>query len=882
MRTSTETAFRHFLARWSGGACRRGRLVGVAVLLVTLAVAAFDVSALRINTDTEDMLSRDLPFQRDSETMSEAFPQFSDTLVVMIDAASPDLADDAALALRARMEEEAGVFGPVFDPATHPFFRRHGLLYLDTAELADLSDRLAEAQPFLGVLWQDRSLAAFLEMLDDALTETIDTQGDMAFDVAPVLEHVAGVVEAQAAGRFGELSWQELMSGETEEGPFRRTLLLQPPVDFGKLNPGEAAMGAVRSTARDLGLTPDNGVEVRLTGSIALSQEELASVERGMGIAGLVSMALVSLVLGFGLRSVRLVLCLLATLIVGLIWTAGFALATVGEFNLISVAFAVLFIGLSVDFGVHFTLRYREGLTAGHDNIAAVEHAAAGAGGALTLCAATTAIAFFSFLPTDYNGLAELGFIAGAGMIIAWFANLTVLPALLSLLPLPEGRVKPLPTVMLAGLHHVAARGRVPLAVVVVAAVGGSAVLLPQVRFDFDPMSLRDPSTESVRAAKDLLAEPDTNPYGIEVLAADLDAAQALGQRLEALPEVSETGTLADLVPEDQTDKLAIVDDMAFFLAPSLAGGGTARDTTREEAAQRLAAVRAKLNTVTGAGMGRLSEAAARLAGAFEALFGPEAAEPDPAAMTELEGRLLARLPGRVETLRAGLDAGRITLDTLPEAVRERMVTDDGRARLTVSPAGDMMDRSQLRAFVEAVRAVEPRATGDAVVILEAGNTVVNAFVQATLIALAAIAALVSVLWRRALDTAFVFVPLGVAAVLTAAATVLLGMPFNFANVIVLPLLFGIGIDFTIHILVRAREAGSAEAFRTSTPRAIIVSALTTIGSFGSIALSSHPGTASMGVLLTVAVLLSLVSVLAVLPVLMAFRDVAAAGGRGR
>ena len=401
-----------------------------------MGVGYYVATNIRINTDTADMLSSELPFRRQSQAVSEAFPQFSDTILIVIDGETPDLAEDTAAALTARLRERPDLFGEVYDLLGEPFMRRNGLLYLDVDELFDVSDRLAEAQPFLGTLWRDPSLRGLFRMLELVIDETLKEDGSVPIEIGTALDAMAAVVGAQAAGRFGTLSWQDLMTGDAGgKSENRRFIVIQPTLDFGSLQPAAAALGAVRDLARDMQLDDAHGVRVRLTGSAALAHEELQSVEEGMGLAAILSLTLVVGLLLVGLRSPRLAAATLATLVMGLIWTAGFATLALGQLNLISVAFAVLFIGLSVDFGIHFGLRYKEGIDRGAGHAAALREAAAGVGGALMLCAVTAAIGFYSFLPTAYVGLAELGLIAGTGMFIALFANTTVLPALLTLAP---------------------------------------------------------------------------------------------------------------------------------------------------------------------------------------------------------------------------------------------------------------------------------------------------------------------------------------------------------------------------------------------------------------------------------------------------------------
>ena len=398
------SSYRRLLVGWVDWVRRSALGVIPVAVAVTVAAVWFTATHMGINTDTTDMLSPDLEFRRHSRALSEAFPQLSDNLLVVIDGDNPDLANDAAELLGERLRRQPELFGGVFDPAGDPFFRKNGLLYLDVDELTELADRLAGAQPFLGALWRDPSLGGLFEMLGLILDEA--AKGDAPMEVDGVLDAVAEVAEARAEGRFARLSWRELMMGRpAKKSERRRLVLIQPTLDFGSLQPASDAMEALRGMVRELRLTPENGVSVRLTGSAALAQEELKSVEEGMGLAAVLSLCLVVGLLLVGLRSLRLAGAILVTLVMGLIWTAAFAVLAVGQLNLISVAFAVLFIGLSVDFGIHFGLRYKEAIDGGKVNEVALREAAEGVGGALTLCAVAAAIGFFSFLPTDYLGL---------------------------------------------------------------------------------------------------------------------------------------------------------------------------------------------------------------------------------------------------------------------------------------------------------------------------------------------------------------------------------------------------------------------------------------------------------------------------------------------
>ncbi len=873
---------RRLLAGWVRLVQRAPRAVLALALLLTLGAAQLTITRIGINTNTTDMLSEELPFRRYDRALSEAFPQFSDNLIVVVEAATPDLADDGARRLAAALAGRPKEFDEVFYPEGEAFFRRNGLLYLEFDALVALSDRLAEVQPLLAALAADPSLRGLAEVLRQALDEG-GPKDAAAFGRA--LAGFSETAEALAAERSGgatawPLSWQSLLSGEavTPAGK-RRFIIVRPVLDFTSLEPAASAISGLRTLAAELGLSEARGLRVRLTGEAVMFQDELHSLRDGMGLAGLISAVLVLGLLVLGLRSARLVAATLMTLIAGLIWTAGFATLAIGELNLISVAFAVLFIGLSVDFGIHFALRYREAVEAGETGAAepgdALGAAARGVGGALTLCAVAAAIGFFSFLPTAYRGVSELGLIAGAGMFIALFANLTVLPAILSLAPLkPMGRVPGSP--LGDRLQRlVSAR---PRRVIFAALVLGlaAAALLPFARFDDDPLNLRDPTAESMTTLFELFDDPRVTPYAAAVLAPSIEAGAELAARLEMLPEVASARTIADLVPADQDSKLATIDEMAVFLGPLSLGAGAqpAPDLDANRAA--LAGLREALKSAEN------MTAAHRLAEALDRLVEDDG-RLSPRTLLQLETLWLTGLPGRLEALVAALEADSVTLDDLPAALRARYLAADGRVRVEVLPAEDLRAPAARARFVDAVRAIAPELTGAPVTLTEAGRAVVQAFAEAAAYALVLIVVLLLAVLRSAADSLRVLAPLVLAALLTVGATVVFDMPFNFANVIVLPLLFGLGVASGIHMVIRARGTGAAGLLSTSTPRAVLFSALTTIGSFGALALSSHRGTASMGILLTIAISLTMLCTLIVLPALLSGMDRPRPGqGRGQ
>ena len=228
--------------------------------------------------------------------------------------------------------------------------------------------------------------------------------------------------------------------------------------------------------------------------------------------------------------------------------------------------------------------------------------------------------------------------------------------------------------------------------------------------------------------------------------------------------------------------------------------------------------------------------------------------------------------PVQIEQLKTALQAEPFVLTDVPLDLRERYLASNGVARVEVTPAFSVETNADLLRFIQAVQAIAPDATGSPVVILEASRAVVDAILQAVITAGVLIVLLLAAVLRNVRDTLLVFYPLVLAVLFTITVAVIFDLAFNFANVIVLPLLMGLGVASGIHMVIRARgDSGSVSLLRTSTPRAVTFSALTTILSFGSLAVSGHRGTASMGILLMIAIGFTLLGSLVALPAMMSW-----------
>jgi hopanoid biosynthesis associated RND transporter like protein HpnN len=850
------------IARLVAVSCRHAWLVLTIGVLLAAGAAVYTARHIAIDTDSSKLFSSGLPWRQREMTYDAAFPQQTRLIAVIVDGNTPELAESATSALARRLAQDGAAFPHVERPDGGAFFERNGMLFLSTAEVQKTTEQIIAAQPLLGSLAADPSLRGVMDTLSN-LADGVIHGGAKFTDVETPFRALADTLQAVIAGKFQPLSWRTLIAGRPPKlREIRRTILVQPTLEFGALEPGAKAAAAIRQAALDLGLTPEKGVRVRLTGSIPLADEEFGTLAEGALRNALVTIGAVALLLWLGLRSARIIFAILFTLGCGLAMTAAFGLLAVGRFNLISVAFAVLFVGLGVDLGIQFAVRYRAERHARGDLHQALRAAGAGVGSSLALAAAAIAAGFYAFLPTDYRGISELGLIAGTGMVIAFLLSVTLLPALLLILR-PPGEPAEVGYHFLAPLDHFLLRRRRAMLIAAGAVAVGCIALSTQLRFDFNPLNLRSSKTESVSTLLDLMQDPSAAPYTTSILAPSLDAAQTIVAKLDKLPEVAQTITLASFIPGDQDAKLALIGDAAQLMDLTLNPLEVKPAPSDSENIAAMQKAAGKLREAAGSDPTAGADQARRLADAIERL-----AAGTPEQRGAADEALIPGLKTMLDQLRNALQAAPVTLANLPAELKQNWLAADGRARIEIDPKGNANDNETLRRFVIAVRSVDSNVAGSATSIQDSGRTVVEAFTRAGLGGLLAITVILVVVLRRFSDVLLALAPLFLAVLLTLGISALLDWPLNFANIIALPLLFGIGVAFNIYFVMAWRR-GEANPLQSSLTRAIIFSALTTTAAFGTLCLSSHPGTASMGRLLALSLGCTLASVLLFLPALL-------------
>ena len=849
------------------------------VLVVTLAASAltlnYVMNNLTVNTDTAAMISTEVPFQKNRLRLENAFPQDVSSIVLLVEGKTPEqtnlAVDTITQSLQGRMEHLLSVHVP--DGSS--FFRQNGLLYLSPQEIDRIADDLANAQPFIGRLSQDNSLRGIFGLLGQALQPA----NQEAMDIRPLLLNIRKVLDNGFSDTPVKLSWQQMMMNQEDGklGITKRFILIHPRLYYEAIAPAEKALAAVDDALAEAIRITGKGVTVHKPGEVVMEYEEMQTASQSVGNAGIASMVMVCMTLWLAYRSFRLMFATFATLSLGLVFSLGFATLAIGQLNLISISFAVLFIGMGDAYSSHFCLRYRELRLRGISQRDALKDTLTSTGTSLMLCTLTAAIGLYAFIPTNYTGVAELGIIAGTSMFIALATTFTVLPAIMNLLPYHAPQKKqagakthPLAEALLSNWPLKRAGGIRMITLILVAA---ALPLMSKIVVDFNPTNLRDPNTESVKTFRYLLSSKDTSPMTISSLATSEQEVRERSAAFEKLPTVDKVISILDLIPTQQQEKLERLGELNLIMAGQLKKfpAPNADGATLPALKNFLAAIHQSLALHEDPALEELALSLSRYLGKLESL--DESARKT--ALLKLQDDLIGNLPATIQRLDESLNATEITMASLPDDLRARWLSADGQYRIQVTPEKDLNDLEALREFIKSTQTVDANVTDVPVTYLESMDEVVKAFIEAFSIALGTITLLLFVVFRNIRDTALVLLPLILASLFTAALTVLLKVPFNFANIIALPLMFGLGVDNGIHMMHRLHylETTEGKLLEGSESQGVFFGALTTVFSFVSLAFTPHPGMSSLGTLLALGLVLSLVCALIVLPAFSAWKN---------
>jgi uncharacterized protein len=855
---AVEVMLQSFIVRVVGFCTRHAWGVILAAIVLAVASGTYAAQHFAIDTNINNLLSKNLPWRQKELAFRAAFPQADNFILAVIESPTVESSEAAARALIEALAARPDLFSSFEEEGGGPFFRRNGLLFLPPDEVSRTTSQLAMAAPLIGALARDPSLRGAIQALSLGLAGV--KEGRISLNaLARPMTLAAATLEDIDNGRPAEFSWKLLMQGSVAPADLRRLIEIWPVLNHAALQPGQKATAVLREIADRLDLAGKYRATLRLTGPVPIADDEFSTLQEGMALNGVITGLLVIAILWLGLRSWRLVFATVVTLASGLAVTAAVGPLVVGALNPISVAFAVLFVGLGADFAIQFSVRYRAQRHEIDNLDVALRDAPTRVGIPLTLAAAAAAAGFLSFLPTDYTGLAQLGFIAGCGMVIAYVESLTLLPALIHAVKAPS-EPKPMTFPRLAPADAFLRRHRFLVVAVTALVVTAGLPALTRLHFDFNPLDLRDRNSEAMATLTQL--GQDAAAYTAQVPARSEAGAAEVAKRLAMVPEAAEVRWIGSFIPSDQDPKLASIRSAEEALAPSLRAAQRPAPSDADIVAALNRGIRALMDTAdeqSGPG----ADAAERLAGELRRL-----ADGDGALRARASDAFVRPLRIDLEDLRDLLAAQAVMRASLPPQLARDWVAPDGTARVEAVPKGNADDNATITQFASTVLAAEPDATGQAIEVLRWGDAMLKALVMAGILALCSIAVLLLLVLRRVSDMLVTLVPLVVAAAVTLEICALTSFSLNYANILALPVLLGIGVAFKIYY-VTAWRRGETNFLQSVLTRAVFFSTLLTAVAFGSLWFSRNPGISSMGRLLALSLACTLASAALFQPALM-------------
>ena len=768
--------------------------------------------------------------------------------------------------------------------------RAKGLHYLSPADLAAIDQFIERTEPILAGGWTHLKVASMVGGLAGQMVagmpQTVDRSRTAAGMQEPPLASLERYSESLLAGleagrraadagtggyvspwprmpeslsTLRDLSSQHLLAKDGQLG----FVLLRLAKEKEGFAGASAATDELRRLIK-LVAARHADVTIGLTGLPVMEDDEMRTSQQSMMWASGLSLAAVIVVIIAGFGGVRHALMANGVLIIGMAWAFAWATASVGHLNILSVTFTVTMIGVGIDYGTYYVGRYLEMRRRGLSCEDALLDASARVGPGILTGAITTAVAFFCAALTSFVGVAELGMIAGGGILLCCAAELLVLPAVVVLVDRgPRGDRIPTPVPVHEWLAPLTRHPRF-VALAAMAATMAVASGFHELDYDHNLLNLQAEGLESVAVEKKLLAECDQSVWYALSIADSREELLARKEQLTKLATVERVDEIASLLPVDEELKRPLIERIRGRLAglperppeipiDQLDGLGETLAWAQGEAAKRPGGLR------TAWHLERARETLRRLAPneCFQSLA---------AFQQQSAGDLLTRL----HALSAVADPNPPKLDDLPPSLVDRFVGQNGRHLLKIYGRGDIWNFASLERFVKEVRSVDPRATGNPLQAYEASLEMKRSYEQAAIYSLVVILAVLWLDFRSITNSLLAALPLALGMAQTLGLMGLVGIDLNPANLIGIPLILGIAVDYGVHIVHDSLERPGPYRISASTANSVLVDALTTILGFGALMVASHKGLESLGRVLTIGVTTCTLTSLIFLPAVLA------------
>jgi uncharacterized protein len=880
----------------------------VSVILVAVLGAVLSLIAaatqLEFHTSRLDLIAAGDRYKQLDQAYEREFEDPPERIIAVIRAEQPETAKAFATALGQRWEQEPTIEGVLYRIDVGAL-QHKALLYLSPEELTTLRHKLQDHQDLLQELATSPTLQNLFALINWQITQALVGHvftGFLAEEGEPrepadfslllaLLQEMHQWLEGRRPFRS---PWERWFAQDAEafahdgflwsEDKQLLFVLANPKAAIGEFNRYEQAVQRIRADVRELQRVYP-GVDVGITGKAVLDADEMGVAQRDTTIASLIALVGVALLFAAFFKGVARPAFVVITLVIGLSWSLGFTILSIGHLNIFTIIFAPMLIGLGDGYGIHFISRYEEERARCRNARDALERTLTGTGGGITTAALTMAAAFYMLFFTGFKGLSELGFITGSGLLLMFLATFMILPALLVL----DERWRGAPTYPRKRPREEYHRGyvellyRFPRATLAVSTLfaGLSLLALGRVRADFNLLHLQSAETESVIWVEKIFESTKRSLLYGELVAESPEEVRRKTAALQALPSVARVDSIASVIPEDQERQLHLIED----LRPLLADLALPRHSDAAVDVEALTGILGRIAFKMAAeGEGtqdaeaapihqemqdvrRLSDAVVE---ATERLGREEALQ----ALSAFQAELRRDLAEKLALLQENLRAEPLTIADLPPTLRQRYVGKTGHYRLFVFPTENIWEFQPLARFVADLQSVDPDALGTPVMNFAYLSAIIAGYTKAGLYAFVGVAFLAFLAFRELRPTVLALIPLSVGAVWTLGLMALWQVPLNVGNLLFLPLVMGIGIDNGIYVVHRfwtARDlAENHILLDRSTGQAITLASLTTMVGFGSLMISSHRGIHSLGLLVTLGVGSVLLASLTVLPSLLA------------
>ena len=880
-------------------AYRRSLLV-ISVSLV-LAILSLWVTAqkLTFKTGRGDLVAKGLPYVEQYKNYREQFEDL-EGMVVVVEGKNPADMAGFAEALAIKLQAQSHLFSQVVYKIDTHYFRSRFLLYLNQDELQSLTRKLVDHQGFLESVNGAPGLHTLLSsinaeissgMVDSLLTDFLGGDDEEETADAGGLSLLIRLLEEMTRHLMGETGyrspWQALFTGSGDslrekgymvsENDDLLFILVVPNEDETSFTGYKDAVALARQyiaeTQKDF---PD--ITVGLTGEEVISSDEMVTTQADVETASKIALTGVALLFIIAYRGVVKPLLAVFCLLLALCWTIGFTTLTIGHLNILSIVFTTILIGLGIDFGIHILERYKEERLKGNEILEALQKTVQGTGRGNFSGAITTAMAFGAMVLTDFIGIVELGWIAGWGILFCMVAMLLVLPALITL---EEKWRKPSYAQGVRGKsatpkqkqwidklfdHYYLIIGLCTVLVLI------ASVSLKDLRFDYNLLNLQAKGTEAVQYEMKILESAGRSAWSAAMLADSLEEVQQKELQLKALPTVARFESISVVIPEHQEENLLTI---RKDLAPLL----KELEVEPEDVAFSLKALNKTLKRIQfklqGREEGGDSLDPVRVAGNRLRNFLEKSQKIEQGlAESRLENfstLLFTDYRDLMDELKANAEPRLVRLEEIPPKLRERYISKKGKYVIHIYPSVDIWDLDERRKYLNDLRSVDPNVTGTAVHMFESTRLMTEGYVKGGLYAMTAIIFYVFFMFRNVRTVFFVLLPVLAGSIWTVGVMELIGLKLNMANLVILPLILGVGVVNGIHITHRYREEEDkhASVLGKSTGQAVVLSSFTTMIGFGSLMVADHSGVCSLGLVLTIGVFNCLIASITFLPALL-------------